>query len=61
MKCKAELHIADDQGDNHATMTCGLEVDHFGPHQECYPKAGHHVLVIWYCDDRPRPPKRLTK
>ena len=55
MKCGAELHIADDQSDNHATMTCGLEVDHFGPHEERYPRSKTTVLVIWEGDDRPAP------
>jgi hypothetical protein len=35
-KCNAELHIADDYGDNHATMKCQLEPGHAGPHREDY-------------------------
>jgi hypothetical protein len=52
MKCKAELHIADDEGDNHATMICGQQVDHLGPHEERYPRNKTMVIVLWEGDDR---------
>lgn len=51
MNCEAELHIADDYGDNHATMHCQLERNHSGPHQEEYDNNGP-VVVTWVCDDR---------
>lgn len=46
--CEQKFEIADDHGDNVATMTCGREKDHKGPHQENY-QAGAHgsVIVIW--------------
>lgn len=52
MKCKAELRIGDDHGDNEATMICGLEVDHYGMHEERYPRNGGFVYVSWDGDDR---------
>jgi hypothetical protein len=33
-KCNAVVHIADDYGDNSATMKCQLEPGHAGPHVE---------------------------
>ena len=50
--CKAELHIADDEGDNHATMVCGLHEGHIGPHRECYPRDTTVVIVTWHGDER---------
>ncbi len=51
-ECNAELHIADDYGDNHATMRCQLEPGHDGPHQEEFERANKPVVVTWWCDDR---------
>ena len=34
--CKATLEIADDYGDNHATMHCQLTSTHEGNHKEGY-------------------------
>lgn len=34
--CNAELHIADDYGDNVATMKCQLESGHEGRHVEVW-------------------------
>ena len=53
-ECNARLFIADNHGDNHATMRCQLKPDHTGPHQEVY-NAGSEafkntVLVSWECD-----------
>lgn len=55
--CKAELHIADDYGDNHATMHCDLEDGHSGPHIERFrlgigERGAHDVQVEWFGDDR---------
>jgi hypothetical protein len=47
-KCKAELHIADDHGDNYATIVCQLEKDHEGRHVENF---GDNT-VLWSEDDR---------
>jgi len=52
-ECNAHLHIADDHGDNHATMRCQLEPGHDGPHREAYRayvgegNAGGEVVVTW--------------
>lgn len=35
-KCNAQLHIADDWGDNITTMKCQLEVGHAGRHVEIW-------------------------
>lgn len=52
MGCEAELHIADDHGDNHATMICQLKQGHNGhPHEERFDRGGE-VVVTWLCDDR---------
>lgn len=46
--CKHRLQIADDFGDNHATMRCQLHEGHYGMHEEVY-DAGN-VLVQWDSD-----------
>lgn len=47
-KCNAHLHIADNFGDNHATMRCQLPAGHSGLHQEKYLLYGeHNVTVTW--------------
>lgn len=51
MDCKAELHIADDYGDNHATMRCQLQEGHEGPHEERFERNGE-VVLTWVCDER---------
>lgn len=50
--CSAELHIADDFGDNHATMRCQLRPGHEGLHREEYERNGGIVSITWACDDR---------
>lgn len=50
--CKAELYIADDHGDNHATMNCQLSEDHEGPHKEEFPRSEKPVIVTWEVDER---------
>lgn len=49
MTCKAVLFIADDYGDNHATMHCQLEEGHEGPHKEVFRKDT--VVVTWEEDE----------
>lgn len=49
-KCNAELHIADDYGDNIATMKCHLEPGHEGRHTEIW--KGGLAKVEWEGDDR---------
>lgn len=52
-KCEAELHIADDFGDNHATMRCQRAVGHAGWHREKYKTYGEKLVVVsWEEDDR---------
>jgi len=54
-ECNARLSIADDYGDNAATMRCQLAPGHDGPHQETY-DAGYHgtntVVITWEKDSR---------
>ena len=55
--CKSELHIADDFGDNRATMHCQLEEEHDGKHREEFRfqegESGAHCCVLeWEGDDR---------
>jgi hypothetical protein len=52
MTCNAELHIADDHNDNHATMKCQLDKGHSGPHTEEFSRAGTPVIVTWEVDER---------
>ena len=52
MACNAELHIADDYGDNHATMKCQLEGGHSGPHEERFNRRETPVILTWECDER---------
>lgn len=52
-ECNAQLHIADDYGDNHATMRCQLPKDHTGAHREAYSSlVGGQVVVMWEKDER---------
>lgn len=50
-ECKAELHIGDDHGDNHATMRCQLPKKHDGPHREEFERSGTPVIVTWEVDE----------
>ena len=50
-QCNARLEIADDYGDNCATMRCQLSLGHEGPHQEKFDRDGP-VIVTWVSDDR---------
>ncbi len=54
-KCNAWLHIADNHGDNCATMRCQLEPGHVGLHQERYDASyeddeHNWVVVTWEQD-----------
>jgi len=53
MRCKAELYIADDCGDNEATIHCQLEDDHKTFHVASMKigKAGN-VIITWEKDAR---------
>ena len=54
MICGAELHIADDHGDNHATIRCQLDKGHAGPHMERFQRNGTDVVIRFECDERPK-------
>jgi hypothetical protein len=45
--CLATLFIADDLGENFATMGCQLPKGHPGPCREEYDTFGIHVCVTW--------------
>lgn len=55
-RCRAELIIGDDHGDNHATMRCRLALGHAGPHIERFdrpdPDMAGAVSVTWERDER---------
>ena len=51
-RCNAELHIADDFGDNHATIRCELEPGHEGLHEENFIRYGLPVQIRFACDQR---------
>lgn len=46
MSCPATCEIADDYGDNHATMRCQLATGHDGPHREHF--RGMRCLLLWH-------------
>ena len=52
-ECNAHCYIADNFGDNHATMRCQLPKGHAGPHREVFTKmdAGGCVMT-WERDER---------
>jgi hypothetical protein len=54
MTCGAELHIADDHGDNYATCACQLEQGHELPHRHVFQRDFTEVVVTFYCDERER-------
>jgi hypothetical protein len=53
-ECNARLHIADNFGDNHATMRCQLPPGHEGEHKEEWTAMpeGNTRCVTWTGDDR---------
>jgi hypothetical protein len=52
-ECNARLCIADNFGDNHATMRCQREPAHEGKHREVFKsKVSGEVVVEWEHDDK---------
>jgi len=51
-ECNAILEIADDYGDNSATIRCQLEPEHEGPHKEVFQRDGMPVVITWHGDER---------
>ena len=51
-ECNAHLYIADDYGDNSATMRCAGPPDHDGFHRETFDHYGKVVIVTWEEDER---------
>lgn len=51
-ECLAELYIADDFGDNEATIRCQLEHSHGGTHREEFERMGRPVVITWERDER---------
>lgn len=48
-KCNAQLHLADDYGDNVATMKCQLETNHEGRHVDICRNG--QVKIEWEGND----------
>lgn len=60
-ECNARLRIADDYGDNHATMRCTLAPGHEGKHREVYKSLrGGEVTIEWTRDARIPPDEPVT-
>lgn len=53
-QCNARLYLADDCGDNHATIRCHLFPGHGGPHSESFERLHNHnkVAIMWTVDER---------
>lgn len=51
-RCNARLYIADDYGDNRATIRCQLDPEHEGQHKEEFKRGGKPVLIYWEVDER---------
>ncbi len=49
-ECNAHCYIADDYGDNSATIRCGRAPKHDGKHREAF--EGRDVVVEWAEDER---------
>ena len=49
-ECNAHLYIADDYGDNHATIRCQLPKGHTAHHCESF--STRAVVVQWEKDER---------
>jgi hypothetical protein len=52
--CPAELYIADDFGDNEATVRCQLELGHSGQHKEEWARDGgvQKCCITWTVDEK---------
>jgi hypothetical protein len=53
-ECNARLYIADNYGDNSATIRCQLAPDHEGLHREQFDRDGGQVTITWVADERRR-------
>lgn len=51
-ECNARLFIADNYGDNHATMRCQRHPEHLGNHVEEFDRGGHPARIEWEQDER---------
>lgn len=52
-ECNAHLYIADDYGDNRATIRCQLPKGHDGEHREVFERGSSGEVVIrWQKDER---------
>lgn len=51
-QCNACVFIADDYGDNSATLHCQLAPGHDGIHREEFERKGGLVTVTWAADER---------
>lgn len=52
-ECNAWLELADDYGDNEATIRCQLPAGHEGPHQEKFKRTSSgEVFITWERDER---------
>ena len=54
-QCNAHLYVADNFGDNHATLRCQLPKGHPANHVESF--SGRAVVVQWEKDERLYPHK----
>lgn len=46
--CNRRMSIADDMGDNEASIRCQLPKGHKGPHKERYTSCSHGVITITF-------------
>lgn len=53
-ECNARLFIADNYGDNSATIRCQLPLDHEDLHREEFERRGGKVTITWEVDERQR-------
>ena len=51
-ECNARLFIADNYGDNSATIRCQLAPNHDGLHREVFDREGGAVTITWVADER---------
>jgi|GEM_PF-5902792 len=60
-ECNARLTIADDYGDNHATVRCQKEPGHAGKHREMYgSRLAGTISIEWERDERIPPGEPVT-
>ena len=58
-ECNAHCYIADDYGDNSATMRCALPVGHEGLHREVFRNGG--CVLTWKNDERREEPEETEE